>query len=230
MRKPLTSALCSSYRRLNLPSLFPSLTLTSGTCVATPTSGNALTTIFLLTSPGWTTDASNFPLSYAYAFQVSPGSSLLSISALRYIPHTSPPPPPPPPHTHIDFQRRISFSFSSQQHHFLLVHSTTSFSSSPHNNIFVVFQPKRFFQHHPSRRFGYFQIPNHGSVPSRRYLFLRGRCKCRCDCATIFEDERDESLICRLDYGLHEWKHQFGFPGDQQYSYQCESDRLLERT
>ena len=55
---------------------------TSGACVATPTAGDALTTTFQLTSPGWTTDAANFPLSYAYAYQLSPTGSFLSISAL----------------------------------------------------------------------------------------------------------------------------------------------------
>ena len=87
----LRTAFCpqSAQHPIFLAPLSPS---TSGTCVATPSSGNALTTVFLLTSPGWTTDASNFPLSYAYAYQVSPGGSFLSISALRYTLTTTFPP------------------------------------------------------------------------------------------------------------------------------------------
>ena len=46
-----------------------------------PSSGSALVTKFLVSSPGWTADASNFPLSYAFSYRLSAGSSYLALAA-----------------------------------------------------------------------------------------------------------------------------------------------------
>ena len=173
----------------------------SGTCVATPSSGDALTTVFQLTSPGWTTDASNFPLSYAYAYQLSPGGSLLSISALRYTPY---------------------ITFLSQYE----LNNSLSSVPPPHllPTFFHLLQPYRIFQYYPSRWFGYLSIPSHSSVPSRRCLFVRSYCKCWCACTAVGKNECDKSSFLCLVYSFYQRKHQFGFSDCQQCSYECECD------
>ena len=67
---------------------------TSGSIVSLPTAGSALVTQFLLSSPGWTTDAANFPLSYAFSYRLSPLSTYLTIAAssLRAFTTTTLPP------------------------------------------------------------------------------------------------------------------------------------------
>ena len=54
---------------------------TSGYISSTPTSGNALVTQFLISSPGWTTDAANFPLSYGFTYRLSSASAYLTVAA-----------------------------------------------------------------------------------------------------------------------------------------------------
>ena len=44
---------------------------TSGHIVSSPTNGSALVTQFTVSSPGWTTDAASFPLSYAFSYELS---------------------------------------------------------------------------------------------------------------------------------------------------------------
>lgn len=54
---------------------------TGGYVLPTPIRGNALVTKFLISAPGWTADASNFPLSYSFAYTLSPASSYLTLAA-----------------------------------------------------------------------------------------------------------------------------------------------------
>ena len=58
---------------------------TSGYVSSSPSVGDALVTQFLLSSPGWTTDAANFPLSYGFSFRLSASSPYLTVagSSLR---------------------------------------------------------------------------------------------------------------------------------------------------
>jgi hypothetical protein len=51
-----------------------------GYVLSVPNSGRALVTQFLISSPSWTADIANFPLSYAFAYQVGAGISFLTIS------------------------------------------------------------------------------------------------------------------------------------------------------
>ena len=53
---------------------------TAGYIFCTPSSGFALQTVFLLLSPGWTTDSASFPLSYSFTYRLSPASVYLTIS------------------------------------------------------------------------------------------------------------------------------------------------------
>ena len=62
---------------------------TSGYLVSAPTGGDALITQFLLSSPGWTTDAANFPLSYAFSYRLSSSSPYLTVAASSLRAHTT---------------------------------------------------------------------------------------------------------------------------------------------
>ena len=53
---------------------------TGGYLVSVPTAGAALQTKFLITSPGWTTDVANFPLSYSFSFRVSEFAAYLTLA------------------------------------------------------------------------------------------------------------------------------------------------------
>ena len=67
----------SSYTEITLTANAPP---TSGYLLSEPQVGNALTTIFLVSSPGWATDISNYPLSYTFSYKLSSLSSLLTIT------------------------------------------------------------------------------------------------------------------------------------------------------
>ena len=54
---------------------------TSGYIVSSPTIGSALVTQFTVSSPGWTTDAASFPLSYAFSYELSSATPYLTIAA-----------------------------------------------------------------------------------------------------------------------------------------------------
>ena len=54
---------------------------TSGYIVSSPTNGSALVTQFLLSSPSWTANVANFPLSYTYSYQLFTASPYLTIAA-----------------------------------------------------------------------------------------------------------------------------------------------------
>jgi REJ domain len=54
---------------------------TGGYVTTTPAFGGALVTSFLIASPGWTADASAFPLSYSFAYQLAEGASYFTIAA-----------------------------------------------------------------------------------------------------------------------------------------------------
>ena len=54
---------------------------TGGYVSPEPTIGNALVTQFVISSPGWTSDASNYPLSFAFAYRLSVTSNYLTLAA-----------------------------------------------------------------------------------------------------------------------------------------------------
>ena len=62
---------------------------TSGRIVSSPTNGSALVTQFIVSSPGWTTDAANFPLSYAFSYRMFGTSANLTIAVSSVRPHTT---------------------------------------------------------------------------------------------------------------------------------------------
>ena len=53
---------------------------TGGYLVSVPTEGAALQTQFLITSPGWTSDVANYPLSYAFSFRTSEFAAYLTLA------------------------------------------------------------------------------------------------------------------------------------------------------
>lgn len=55
----------------------------AGYLTTTPSYGDALSTVFLITTPGWTTDAASFPLSYSFSYSLSrygPNMTLATVS------------------------------------------------------------------------------------------------------------------------------------------------------
>ena len=62
---------------------------TSGYIVSSPTIGSALVTQFTVSSPGWTTDAASFPLSYAFSYGMFGTSTNLTIAVSSVRPHTT---------------------------------------------------------------------------------------------------------------------------------------------
>ena len=62
---------------------------TSGYIISSPTNGSALVTQFTVSSPGWTTDAASFPLSYAFSYRVFGASINLTIAVSSLRPHTT---------------------------------------------------------------------------------------------------------------------------------------------
>ena len=75
---PSNSALDVTYAEIVLEA---NAAPTSGFVVAFPNNGSALVTEFLLSSPGWTADAENFPLSYSFSYSLSAASPSLTIAA-----------------------------------------------------------------------------------------------------------------------------------------------------
>ena len=61
---------------------------TSGYIISSPTNGSALVTQFTVSSPGWTTDAASFPLSYAFSYRMFGTSPNLTIAASSVRPYT----------------------------------------------------------------------------------------------------------------------------------------------
>jgi len=59
-----------------------------GILLVTPSSGEAITTTFLLSMQGWVTDLSNYPLSYSFSYQLSLTTSLLSVGSLSQVANT----------------------------------------------------------------------------------------------------------------------------------------------
>ena len=68
----------TTYTELDLTANSPP---TGGYILSTPPAGDALVTRFSIASPGWTTDAANFPLSYSFSFTLSAASPILSLAA-----------------------------------------------------------------------------------------------------------------------------------------------------
>ena len=62
---------------------------TSGYIVSSPTNGSALVTQFTVSSPGWTTDAASFPLSYAFSYRMLGTSTNLTIAVSSVRPYTT---------------------------------------------------------------------------------------------------------------------------------------------
>lgn len=83
--------------RVGFPSLatFSEITLRAnpapwgGYILTDPPSGKALSTTFLISSPGWTAEADGLPLSYSFAFQTSSTAPLLSLASMSLRSYTS---------------------------------------------------------------------------------------------------------------------------------------------
>lgn len=54
---------------------------TGGHASASPSTGDALVTKFYISSPGYTTDVSNYPLSYSFAYRITTTSPYLALAA-----------------------------------------------------------------------------------------------------------------------------------------------------
>jgi REJ domain len=52
-----------------------------GYITSDPSSGYALQTYFLISNPGWSTDAENYPLMYSFSYKISESSSYLTLSS-----------------------------------------------------------------------------------------------------------------------------------------------------
>ena len=68
-------------------SLIANVAPTSGHIVSSPTNGSALVTQFTVLSPGWTTDAASFPLSYAFSYRIFGKSPDLTIAVSSVRPY-----------------------------------------------------------------------------------------------------------------------------------------------
>ena len=88
---------CLHAARVGFPSLatFSEITLRAnpapwgGYIQTDPPSGKALSTTFLISSPGWTAEADGLPLSYSFGFQTSPSAPLLSLASMNLRSYTS---------------------------------------------------------------------------------------------------------------------------------------------
>ena len=69
--------------------LTANLAPTSGYIVSSPINGSALVTQFTVSSPGWTTDAASFPLSYAFSYRMFGTSTNLTIAVFSLRPYTT---------------------------------------------------------------------------------------------------------------------------------------------
>ena len=65
---PVGNAKLSTFSEVTLRANLPP---TGGYLVAVPTSGSALSTKFLISTPGWTSDVDSLPLKYSFAYTVS---------------------------------------------------------------------------------------------------------------------------------------------------------------
>lgn len=79
--------LASTATDISAVSAFSEITLsansppTGGYVVTEPSSGDALSTPFLITTPGWAADVTCYPLSYAFTYRLSKRSLYLSLSS-----------------------------------------------------------------------------------------------------------------------------------------------------
>ena len=62
---------------------------TGGYLLPSPKSGNALVTIFGIVSPGWTSDVSNLPLSFSFAYRLSALAPYLTVAVSSSRPSTT---------------------------------------------------------------------------------------------------------------------------------------------
>ena len=62
---------------------------TSGHIISSPTNGSALVTQFTVSSPGWTSDAASFPLSYAFSYRLFGTSTDLTIAVFSLRPYAT---------------------------------------------------------------------------------------------------------------------------------------------
>ena len=69
--------------------LTANLAPTSGRIISSPTNGSALVTQFAVSSPGWTTDAASFPLSYAFSYRMFGTSTNLTLAVTSVRPYTT---------------------------------------------------------------------------------------------------------------------------------------------
>ena len=83
---PTENAADTTFSQITLTA---NLAPTSGRIISSPTNGSALVTPFLLSSPGWTTDAASFPLSYAFSYGMLNASANLTIAVSSVRPYTT---------------------------------------------------------------------------------------------------------------------------------------------
>ena len=74
-----TAGGAQSFTQISLTANSPP---TGGYILNIPNNGKSLTTLFVISSPGWTSDVSNLPLRYSFAYRLSSRSKYLTIAEL----------------------------------------------------------------------------------------------------------------------------------------------------
>ena len=93
--KAYTFQLTASSTGVAANTTFSQITLTansaptSGHIVSSPTNGSALVTQFTVSSPGWATDITSYPLSYAFSYRMFGTSTNLTIAVSSVRPYTT---------------------------------------------------------------------------------------------------------------------------------------------
>ena len=62
---------------------------TGGYVISNPASGIAITTQFMISTPGWTSDAGNLPLSYAFSYCLASSAPYLTLAAVSVRAYTT---------------------------------------------------------------------------------------------------------------------------------------------
>ena len=66
---------------------------TGGYVTSSPASGTAVVTQFMISTPGWTSDSGNLPLSYSFSYRLTESSPYLTLAASSIRPYTTSPLP-----------------------------------------------------------------------------------------------------------------------------------------
>ena len=75
---PTDNPLLASYSEIVLTA---NTQPTGGYVISSPTSGRAVTTQFMISTPGWTSDAGSLPLSYAFSYCLASSAPYLTLAA-----------------------------------------------------------------------------------------------------------------------------------------------------